>query len=189
MHSLAQPGLDVASVVPVFIPSTFIVDGSWPGPYEPLPADRLALAWAILTPGHSTQYVLRETQQRWETEGIDWRTQALENLRERSADPCGAAALFRENSETWLISLKYADGLGSSRLLLADRLQSVFPKGYRVAAPELNRAFAFAAHLDDEERDMLQNLIHRSYSRSEQPLSPEILEPHALFKATPKSNT
>lgn len=174
---------DVDKVLPVFVPSSFVATGAWAGPYSNLPARDVALVWAVLLPDHSIRYVLHETQREWEARGVDWRGRSLENLRARSTEPLGTGALFRDNGETWLISLTYNDGLGPSRLLLTDKLARVFPKGYRVALPERNRGFAFARDLDREDADTVENLIQRSYSRSDRPLSAGIFEPEDVVSA------
>jgi|HubBroStandDraft_6_1064221.scaffolds.fasta_scaffold131013_2 hypothetical protein len=179
----------ISQVVPVFIPSSFVETGGWPGPYETLRAQGVALAWAIVLADDAIRYVLHHVQREWETEGIDWKTCALQNLRERSPEPMGTGTLFRDNGETWLVSLMHPDGLGPSRLLLTPELERVFPKGYRVALPERSRAFAFASDLDLEDADTINNLVQRNYSRGERPLSPEIFCPNHLLAATPVSTT
>jgi hypothetical protein len=176
-------------VVPVFIPSSFVEDGAWPGPYATLRAPDIALAWTILLPDDSIRYVLHEMQRQWEAQGIDWKARALQNLREISPEPLCTGALFRDNGETCLISLMHSDGLGPSRLLLSDQLERVFPKGYRVALPERSRGFAFAADLELEDADTVESLIRSSYSKGERPLSPGIFEPNDLLSATPRSTT
>src|ERR1700691_2795758 len=161
-------------VVPVFIPSSFVETGAWPGPYAILRARGVALAWGALLPDQDIRYVLHDAQREWETQRVDWKTRALQNLRDRSLEPMGSGALFRDNGETWLISLMHSDGLGPSRLLLTDELERLFPKGYRVAMPERNRGFAFTVDLDDVDADTVESLVRGSYSNAERPLSPEI---------------
>jgi hypothetical protein len=177
----------LSQVVPVFIPSSLVEAGAWPGPYQALQAGGVALAWAALMPGDAIQYVQHDAQREWETQDIDWKTCALQNLRERSPEPLGSGALFRENGETWLISLMHPDGLGPSRLLFTDELEQLFPKGYRLAMPECNRGFAFAVDLDDIDADTVESLVRGSYSNAERPLSPEIFLPNDLLNATPRS--
>lgn len=181
--------LDVGNVMPVFIPRSFVEGVVWPGPYDSLRAQDIALTWAVVLPDDAIRYVLHDMQQQWEARGIDWKARALENLRDLSPEPPGTGALYHDNGETWLISLMHADGLGPSRLLLADQLERVFPKGYRVALPERSRGFAFAADLDVEEADTVATLVQRSYSNGERPLSPEIFEPKDLLSAFPRSTT
>jgi len=155
----------------------------WTGPYSLLQARGVAMAWAVMLDG-SVRFVLHELQREWEAGKIDWRARSIQNLRALTPEPLGAGALFRDSGETWLISLRDPDGLGSSRLLLTTELASVFPKGYRVSLPESNRAFAFARELDTEEAATVENLIQRSYAASERPLSPNIFEPDELAVAT-----
>jgi hypothetical protein len=177
----ASKGRDLERVLPVFLPSACVENNAWPGPYENLAARGVALAWAVPLAGGGVRYVWRETQREWEARQIDWRTRALQNLRASSHDPLEGGVLFREGGEPWLVSMMYSDGLGPSRLLLRDALQRVFPKGYRVALPECSRGFAFSRDLDHVDADTIENLIQRSYSRSEQPLSAEILDPGDLW--------
>ncbi len=181
--------LDVSKVVPLFIPSSFVEAANWPGPYAALRAQSVALTWAVVLAGQAIRYVRDDMRREWEARGIDWKTRALENLRELSPEPMGTGALFRDNGENWLISLMHSDGLGPSRLLLTDKLEGLFPNGYRVALPERSRGFAFSAELDLEDADTVESLIHNSYSKGERPLSPGIFEPSNLLSATPRSTT
>jgi hypothetical protein len=146
-----------------------------------LRATDVALAWAELSDCGVLQFLTRENQRQWEARGVDWRTQAFQNLRKVSAEPLGTGALFREDGQVWLISLMHADGLGPARLLLTDELARIFPAGYGVALPERNRAFAFTHDLDRVDRDTVENLVERSYSNSEWPLSPRIFGPGELI--------
>lgn len=179
--------LDVGKVVPLFVPSSFVDAGVWPGPYASLRAPDITLVWAVLLSEDAIRYVLHDMRQAWEAQGIDWQARALENLRELSPEPLGTGALFRDNGETWLISLMQEDGLGPSRLLLTAQLERVFPKGYRVAMPERSRGFAFSAELDLEDADTVESLIRSSYAKGSRPLSPWIFEPDDLLIATPRS--
>jgi hypothetical protein len=185
---LGPEDLDIGKVVPVFLPSSFVEAGVWPGPYATLRAQGVAQAWAVLLPDDAIRYVLHDMARAWEALGIDWKARALENLRALSPEPVGTGALLRDDGETWLISLMHADGLGPSRLLLTDQLERVFPQGYRVALPERSRGFAFAADLDLEDSDIVDNLIRSSHSKGERPLSPGIFDPIDLLIATARSN-
>lgn len=173
--------LDLRKVLPVFIPTSLVESAGWTGAFCNLPAPGLALTWAVLVADDVIRYVSRQALCEWEAQGIDWRTQALRNLRAVSPEPLGTGALFREDGATWLVSLMYPDGLGPSRLLLTKELARIFPIGYRVALPEQNRAFAFARDLDREDADTLEALLERSYLSSERPLSRGILEPKDLL--------
>jgi hypothetical protein len=190
VQPLVRGDRDIGAVLPVFIPSSFVqAAGGWPGPCEVLQAGSIALAWAVPLANDTTAYVLHETQKEWEAQGIDWKARALQNLRELSPEPMGTGALFRDNGETWLISLMHTDGLGPSRLLLTDQLERLFPKGYRVALPERSRGFAFSTDLDLVDVDTVENLIRSSYSKGDRPLVCGIFDPNDLLIATPRSTT
>jgi len=180
---IADEDLDVDKVVPLFIPSSFVESGLWPGPFATLRARGIALTWAVLLRDDAIRYVRHEMQRGWEEQGIDWKARALQNLREISPDPVCTGALFRDSGETWLISLMHPDGLGPSRLLLADQLERLFPQGYRVALPERSRGFAFASNLDLEDADTIDNLVQSCYWKGERPLSTGTFEPDDLLSA------
>lgn len=187
--ALGREDVDLGKIVPLLVPGSLVEAGAWPGPYEVLRARAIAQVWAVLLPDDAIQYVVYDMQRQWEAQGIDWKARALGNLRELSAEPMGTGALFRDNGETWLISLMHADGLGPSRLLLTDQLQRLFPKGYRVALPERSRGFAFAADLDLVDADTVDNLIQRCYGKGERPFSSGIFDPIDLLSANPSSTT
>lgn len=172
--------LDLLTVLPVFLPRSIIESPSWTGPFATLRVAGVAMAWAVAESGRFPRYITPDKQQQWDSSGVDWRTQALLNLHSISGDALGTGALYRDSGEPWLISLMYPDGLGPSRLLLTDHLARTFPRGYRVALPEQNRAYAFTTELDREDVDTVENLVHRSYQSAEQPLSPGIFDPGDL---------
>jgi hypothetical protein len=172
---------EIGKVLPVFLPACRVETEAWTGPHARLAAQGIVLAWGLLSADNSIQYVHQDNQREWEARGIDWKVRALENLRRLSPPPLATAALLREDEETWLISLMYPDGLGPSRLLLHDELARLFPTGYRVALPEQNRAFVFARDLDPVDADTVENIIRRSFSSSERPLSAESFAPEELL--------
>jgi hypothetical protein len=176
-------GLSISQLVPVFVPAGCIGTARCPGPYSVLKAQGIVETWAVPLSGDAMQPVTSAIEQTWDAQGVDWKARALRNLDELSPPPLATGALLREHGEIWLISLKYADGLAASRLLLHDELARQFPGGYRVALPETSRAFAFARDLDREDLDTVQNLVRRSYSLSAQPLSAEIFDPEDLKPA------
>jgi hypothetical protein len=182
-----SPDPNAAEVVPLLVPSASVENGAWPGPYEQLGAKGVVLAWGCISRAVTEQHLLHELREQWEAQGVDWKSQALENLRRLGQEPTGV--LFRDDGEVWLVSFMHQDGLGPSRLLLRDYLEQIFPKGYRVAMPERNRGFAFAVDLDSVDADTVENLIHNSYSKGEHPLSPGIFAPDDLLSATPSSTT
>lgn len=191
-------GPSISQLLPVFVPSACIGSARCPGPYSTLKVPGIVLTWAvplgtvpagavpldsIPLENDTIRPVTSAIHEPWDAQGIDWKMRALQNLRELSPPPLATGALLRDDGETWLVSLKYPDGLAASRLLLHNELARLFPEGYRVALPDPNRAFAFTRNLDREDIDTVQNLVRRSYSMSTQPLSPDIFDPEDLRPA------
>lgn len=176
-------GLSISQLLPVFVPAACVGSARCPGPYWMLGAQGIVETWAVLLWSNEIRPITSAIEQAWDAQGIDWKARALQNLGELSPPPLATGALLRDDGDTWLISLKYPDGLAASRLLLHDELARLFPAGYRVALPESNRAFAFARDLDREDIDTVQNLVRRSHAMSTRPLSPEILDPEDLLPA------
>ncbi len=176
-------GFPISQLLPVFVPAACVGTARCPGLYSVLGAHGIVETWAVLLDGVTVRPVTSAIQQAWDAHGIDWKSRALQNLRELSPPPFATGALLRDDGDTWLISLKYPDGLAASRLLLHDELVRLFPAGYRVAMPESNRAFAFARDLDREDIDTVQNLVRKSHSTSARPLSPDIFDPEDLLPA------
>ncbi len=176
-------GLPISQLLPVFVPAACVGTARCPGLYSVLGAHGIVETWAVLLDGVTVRPVTNAIQQAWDAHGLDWKSRALQNLRELSPPPFATGALLRDDGDTWLISLKYPDGLAASRLLLHDELVRLFPAGYRVAMPESNRAFAFARDLDREDIDTVQNLVRKSHSTSARPLSPDIFDPEDLLPA------
>jgi len=172
--------LDLQRVLPVFLPQSIVESRSWTGAFSRLLAPGVAMAWVIAENSRPSRYITPDKRQQWELQGVDWRAQALQNLRAVSGDTLETGALFRESGEPWLISLMYPDGLGPSRLLLTAKLAQLFPRGYRVALPEQNRAYAFTTELDREDVETVESLVQRSYQSGELPLSPAIFDPADL---------
>jgi hypothetical protein len=179
----ADRGQDLGNLLPVLLPSTFVEDQTWSSPFAILRAPVIAQTWAVVLPDGGIQYVDARLQREWQARGVDWKAHAIRNLHDRSPEPLGTGALFRDSGETWLISLMYPDGLGPSRLLLTGALERIFPGGYQIAIPECTRAFAFARQLDREDRDTIENLVLRSFTSSKRPLSSDIFEPEDLMEA------
>lgn len=174
-------GVPISQLLPVLVPAACIGSARCPGPYAALAAHGIVETWAVLLSGDTIRPITSAIEQGWDAQGIDWKARALQNLRHLSPLPLATGALLRDDGDTWLISLKYPDGLAASRLLLHDELARLFPAGYRVALPESNRAFAFARDLDREDLDTVQNLARRSYSSGARPLSAEIFDPEDLL--------
>jgi hypothetical protein len=79
------------------------------------------------------------------------------------------------------IAFMFEDGYGPSRLLFRGSLSKRFPRGYRVAMPEMSCGFAFAKDLDGPDLATTINLIDRCYRKGTRPLSPVVYDPDGLL--------
>jgi hypothetical protein len=165
--------LSLKDVLPIFVPASFF-EHTWIGPYELYRAPGVGLTWAIEQPEHTMRYVDQGVKQYWEKQKIDWRSQALSNLRERSTPQPWTHELRRSSGGVYAVVMMHEDGFGPSRLLLQDALVAVFPEGYQVALPEMSMGLAMSVQLDQEERLKVEGLVDTCYSQGTRPLAPGI---------------
>ena len=171
--------VDLSRVAPLFVPATFAAVGNWPGPIDRLKATEVALTWAVMTPNQTMEYVSREMVSYWKSRGLDWKALAMQNLRDHSED-AWTHVMARSNGEIFAVILMHPDGIGPSRLLLADLFSGLFPNGYQVGLPEMSCGVAFSTRLDDSERASVETLIQNCYADGTRPLSPTLYLPEAL---------
>jgi hypothetical protein len=177
---LAPEDLDINSLIPLFVPASFFTAGNWPGPYLRLRLQAIALAWAVMLPNQVVRYVDDAVAQYWGGKRIDWKRLAVHNLASLSGEAPGTHAFRRTNGEVYAIAMMQPDGIGPSRLLLHHQLASLFPRGYRVALPEMSCAFALTESLDNNEMSQLQELIERCHQNGTRPLAAGIYSPEDL---------
>ena len=178
---LTPDQLDIDSLVPLFVPSSFFAAGNWPGPYERLRAREIGLAWSVLLPDQSMRYVDHAVAQYWAGRGTDWKERALRNLAKFSGESPATHAFRRVTGEIYAVAMMHSDGIGPSRLLLRDQLASLFPLGYRVALPEMSCAFALSGDLDDDEKSRLRRLVEDCYQNGTRPLAVGMYTPEDLL--------
>ncbi len=77
--------------------------------------------------------------------------------------------------------MMHQDGIGPSRILLRDRLESLFPEGYRVAVPEMSCALAFSKELDGFELATIQNTVAGCFQTGTRPLAPGLFDSEDLL--------
>ncbi len=122
----------------------------------------------------------------WESQGIDWKMLAVNNLGERSKGT--GATLFKGVSGNLAgIVMRRADGMGPSRLLFRNYLAKQFPQGYRVALPDRTCGLAFAADLGDEDRNQVPKIIDSWYTKGPLPFASGTFLPDDLLPATGSS--
>jgi hypothetical protein len=162
--------VDTSRLMPVFGLSQLFSSGRWSGPHSRLRTPDLALTWAVLVPGGGLSYVTFEMQAYWDGQDVDWRRLAMRNLGAATNSREGARTLCRSDGKPYAIAFMYEDGLGTSRLLLRQGLDTMFPNGYHVALPERSCGFAFTADVSTAEARTIQGIVDRCYRHGTYPL-------------------
>jgi hypothetical protein len=177
---LVPEDLDIDSLIPLFVPASFFTAGNWPGPYQCLRLQAIGLTWSVMLPNQTMRYVDDAVAQYWEGKRIDWKRLALHNLAKLSGETLGTHGFRRTSGEVYAIAMMQPDGIGPSRLLLQHQLATLFPRGYRVALPEMSCAFVLAEGLDKNEMSQLQELIEKCHQNGTRPLADGIYSPEDL---------
>jgi len=176
--------IDISCLLPVFAPAHFFSSGRWCGPHVRLRVPEIALTWAILEPVSVMSYVTFEMQAYWDGKDLDWKRLAMRNLAGATNDKEGARTLCRSNGKPYAIAFMYEDGLGSSRLLLRQGLETMFAHGYHVALPERSCGFALSADVSPDEARTVQGIVDRCYRHGTYALLPGSYRAADLLPAT-----
>jgi hypothetical protein len=174
----SQP-TDIQHLMPVIVPRSYFQLGNWPGPYLNLRHVELGLTWVIPTPGQTMLYLTRERAADWERDGIDWRTQAFENLRQRS-EPIWTHTKVDISHGLLFASMMHDDGLGSSRALLDADIKRQVNGRYQIAVPDRSCALVFPAPTRSVNGRTTVDMIREMYQRATTPLCGKLLEPEDL---------
>jgi hypothetical protein len=173
--------IDIADVLPIFVPGPFFDGGKWMGPLSRLRAAEIGLTWSVLQPNQTMRYVDPAMKEHWEAQGIDWKEAAMENLSRVTQGWPGLGRLDRPDGELAAVSFMCEDGYGPSRLLFRTSISTWFPQGYRVAIPEMSCAFAYAKDLDGEPLATILGVIDQCYKQGTRPVVPGTFHPDDLL--------
>jgi hypothetical protein len=179
---LPQERVDLATLFPLLVPDSFFISGTWGGPIERLRTPTAGLTWGLEQPDRTLRYLDRGLAAFWSSRGIDWRQEALANLRRRSRTALWTHQLRRGGGPVFAAFLMHDDGFGPSRLLLEAELAAAFPAGYRVALPQLSCGLALARDATPEEMDAVRQVLARWFAGGADPRA-ELLEPRELTVA------
>ncbi|HWW62737.1 MAG TPA: hypothetical protein VN181_15285 [Thermoanaerobaculia bacterium] len=173
--------LTLEQLVPLFVPTSFVEAGNWPGPYQLLSAAGVALTWSVLRPEQTMRYVDHGLAAFWESRSIEWPRMALENLLELARTSPWTHEFRRNSGEIYAVGMLHDDGIGPSRLLNRDRLESLFPEGYRVTLPEMSAALACRTTLDSGEIETLEAWSAECFEGGSRPLARGFFQPEAIL--------
>jgi len=78
------------------------------------------------------------------------------------------------------VAMMQPDGLGSSRVLMADELKNIFPEGYSLAIPERSVGMALSANASAEERVGFIELVRKCQREGTTPMVNRLFAPADL---------
>jgi hypothetical protein len=172
--ALKPQEVDLTQLIPLLVPSSFFDSQGWPGPYSLLRAGGLGLTWAVMMPRQTMRYVDHELADYWESQNLDWRHVAGENLARMTGDPVATGQLLRDDGSVYALVMMHEDGCGPSRLLFDKYLFQMFPEGYRVAIPEMSVGLAISVNLSETQEKKIESIVSTCFERGTRPVSPLI---------------
>lgn len=169
-----------AHVRPLIVPASYHTAGV-PATLTALNASDLMLTWVELAESETMRYVT--PAQAAEYDGVDpyWRGEGLEAMRRADDGMVWTHEQPAADGSLLWVAMMHSDGLGSSRLLLADELEDAFPSGYLIAIPDRSCALAIAR--DAMEMAKLREMVAEMHAGATTPMIPDLREPAELLPA------
>lgn len=124
---------------PLIIPSSYVTESTWDLPHFQLPNKNFILTWVSFETDEAMTYLTREDYKILEASHAGWQRVVMENLRHsltESENLYTHVKLSDDEHRILFLAFMHADGLGSSRLLLAHEWNQAFPGGYSLALPD-----------------------------------------------------
>jgi len=161
---------DIEKVIPILIQKSFITKGNWIGPYSLLINKKLAISWVILKPDQAMVYVNFEREKIWNSQSVNWKQIALDNLKELSNQvPYTHEKKDNDGNLIYVVAMQN-DGLGTSRLFLTNYWKKLFPQGYYFAAPERSCGFIINKNIGINDKKETLQLINNCYRNGTSPI-------------------
>jgi len=161
---------------PIIIPRRYNKDGRWVGPTKNLVHPELAITWVVLNEPASMTYVSHAMARDFEASGIDYEKVAFQNLCEQSEE-----YLYTHEKKPEFVAMMHKDGLGSSRLLLMDEWNEVFPQGFYFAIPERSCALVVPLDISADRKNGVLNLIHKCFTDGTSPMLDGLHKPEQFI--------
>jgi hypothetical protein len=152
------------------------LDLDWPGFIEPLGDLPFSLTWGVMDENKILSYVNHELAAYWEKSGVDWREEALQNLRRITAKERASHEFSDDDGRLFCRVLMNEDTFGPSRLLIPHLFEDQFGPDYRSAIPERSCAIVYPAKLTDKQRSKVDEIIQGCYDIGTVPMSSEHFE-------------
>jgi hypothetical protein len=174
---------DIENVVPIIVPREYLEDGEWSGPYGFLRSQQLGITWTVLHPDQAMVYVNHERARAWERDAVDWRGRARDNL-QRFSERLWTHEKRDASGRLFLASMMHEDGLGSSRLLLRERLLAQVGGGYKIGLPDRSCAVIVPLAAGQENLQRAGALVREMFEGATTPMLGELLDPADLEPAS-----
>lgn len=163
------------NLYPLIVPAEYVQSGVWNLPHFPLKAADLILTWVVLHEGQTMVYVTADQVAVWQKRGINWSAVAFENMQRGTGDSPATHEKRDENGNLQWVAMMQPDGLGSSRVLMTDELEKLFPEGYSVAIPERSVGMALSAAAAPEHQTSFMEVVGNCHRDGTTPMVSRLL--------------
>ena len=147
------------NLYPLIVPVDYVQSGVWKLPHSTLNMPDLILTWVLLQEEQTMVYVTIEQVREWRRANIDWRKIAIENMRRDTGESPATHVMRDKTGNLQWVAMMQADGLGSSRVLMAKELSGLFPDGYLLAIPERSVGMAVSVNATPEHRNSFVDVV------------------------------
>lgn len=154
------------NLFPIIVPSNYYVRGTWDLPHYKLPNQSFILTWVNFGSAATMNYLTQEQYQELTRSNDGWHQRAFNNLRRSIGENENFFTHYKMSASgqqlLWLCFMN-SDGIGSSRLLLADELAKGFPNGYYLAIPDRSCGMVIAKDISVRELKEIEHLVKGMY--------------------------
>ncbi|WP_140469559.1 hypothetical protein [Hymenobacter nivis] len=162
------------------MPSSYLREKTWDLPHHPLPNKNFILTWVCFGTGAAMTYLTRAEHQALEATQPGWQRVAVENLRHSLVEGerfFTHAKLSDDARRVIFLAFMHQDGIGSSRVLLANELRQAFPAGYALALPDRSCGLVIPRDATAAELVGVRALVETMHAGATTPLSSALLSP------------
>ena len=166
--------MNINHLYPLIVPRSYVAESAWDLPHYPFPHDDFILTWVLFDADDPMMYLTREEYECLNEQHLGWQQVAMENLRHSRAEAENLFTHFKPSADSRRIiflAFMHQDGIGSSRILLANELQQAFPAGYALALPDRSCGLLVPQDVSAEELADVQALVESMHEGATTPMS------------------
>ncbi|SDE31747.1 hypothetical protein [Pedobacter soli] len=169
--------INLEYIYPLIVPENYYLPGTWNLPHYNLNASNFIVTWVSFQGDGPMIYLTQDEYQFLTETQSGWEQRAFENLRHLIHDNEYFCTHFQQSAQSKKLAyivFMNQDGIGSSRILLSDELEKLFPNGYLVAMPDRSCGFAIAKDASEHELNEVKQLIKNMFEEATTPMSPDL---------------